>query len=439
MKPISLEAHRLMAEGALALADAEHAGIHLDVPYLKKTRKRLCNQQVERKDAILETPEGRIATKLFGKTFATSNNNQIGKILLKAGHKLPKTEKGNVRTNDAALLSINTEFTRQLKQIKKYDKIIGTYIDGWMKEVDEYGYMHPNFNLHTAVTYRSSSSNPNFQNIPRRDKESNKLLRSSIIPSPGNRLVEFDYGSMEVRIISCYTKDPMLLEFLNTGGDMHYSAASWFFGIPEKQVSKDIRDIAKSKIVFPEFYGSYWKSCARSVWKESEGISLADGSAFRKHLRNESYTQELVKKGEKIFWKKYKATRDWQDTWNADYQKLGYFEMLTGHRCQGAMSRNDMYNYPVQGTAFLCLVWAIIEVNKWLRENNMKSYIIGQIHDSICMDIHPDEFDEVVNMVNYIMTTKIREKWSWLIAPLLAEADVCEVDASWYTKTAMEL
>ena len=88
---------------------------------------------------------------------------------------------------------------RDSLQIRKLEKIKGTYLEAFVREQTD-GFIHPFYNLHNVRTYRSSSADPNFQNIPKRDKESMKICRRAILPRPGHMLVEADFSALEVNI-----------------------------------------------------------------------------------------------------------------------------------------------------------------------------------------------------------------------------------------------
>ena len=251
------------------------------------------------------------------------------------------------------------------------------------------------------------NSNPNFHNLPRRDKYSMKLIRGGIIPSPGYRIGEADYGAMEVRIIACYSKDPVLIK--SAVGDPHQEWAD-YLGCS--------RFDAKNSFVFALFYGSYYLSIYRNlVEKGYNNIPIG-----------------RVQKAEQEFWKKYKITKKFQDDNWKFYQSHGYIEMLTGFRRRGILSRNQVANTPIQGTAFHCLLWAAIRVNKIRKQEGWKTKLIGQIHDSLILNIYPPELNHVLSTVKRVMTEEIRKEFPWIILPLLSEIEVAEIDQPWNLK-----
>ena len=151
------------------------------------------------------------------------------------------------------------------------------------------GILHPQFNLHNVISYRSSSDSPNFQNMPKRDKEIMKIVRSAIYPRRGNMLMEVDFSGLEVSIAACYHKDPVMMKYLTSDhSDMHGDMAQQIFlikdfnrDLPEH---KNLRQAAKNGFVFPQFYGDYyknnaiglcqWVSLPQTTWKTGQGSQL---------------------------------------------------------------------------------------------------------------------------------------------------------------------
>lgn len=104
------------------------------------------------------------------------------------------------------------------------------------------------------------------------------------------------------------------------------------------------------------------------------------------------------------------------------------------------MGRNDVSNYPIQGSAFHFLLRALIEIDRRLRKRKMRSKLVGQIHDSIVGDVHAKELDDFIEMVVDVMTVWLPRKWrSWIIVPIQAEAEVCPVGGNWHQKKEIEL
>ena len=133
------------------------------------------------------------------------------------------------------------------------------------------------------------------------------------------------------------------------------------------------------------------------------------------------------------FWNdRFPVYNDWREKWWRKYQKNGYLDMLTGFRCSGVMDRNSVINYPVQGAAFHCLLWSFIECSRLIKDWDTK--LIGQIHDSIIFDTHPDELENLLKLVKRVTCVDLLKEWKWIIVPLDIEAEASPVDKSWYHK-----
>lgn len=302
------------------------------------------------------------------------------------------------------------------------------------------------------ICVHNSSSEPNFQNIPKRDKLIQKLVRRAIKARPGRVLVEVDYSGVEVRAAAWYHKDPTMLKYINDPTtDMHRDMAIEIYLLDafiKESTDAILRQGAKNGFVFPEFYGDYWRQCAKGLWTwagmigtkvdPKQGIKLSTGTTFGQHLINKgvrTYKQweSHIEKVENNFWNsRFPVYNKWKEQHLKRYYKKGYFDTLTGFRCTGLMAKNDAINYPVQGVAFHCLLRSLIRINQVLKDRGFKSLIVGQIHDSIIFDAVPSELNELFTLVRYLMCEEIRKVWTWIITPLDVEFSMTPIDGSWY-------
>ena len=154
-----------------------------------------------------------------------------------------------------------------------------------LREVEE-GFLHPFFDLHKARTYRSTSAAINFQNIPVRDPEIAEVIRTAFIARDGHQLVEIDLSGAEVCVSACYNKDPNLIkEVIDPERDMHRDMAAACFKLDPQDVTKMMRYCGKNKLVFPQFYGSYFAQCAPALWDSIQQFGFAhNGKSLYDHL-----------------------------------------------------------------------------------------------------------------------------------------------------------
>jgi hypothetical protein len=361
---------------------------------------------------------------------------------------------------------------------RKWANHIITKIEWIKKTVDVYDIeveKYHNFFANEICVHNSSNS-PNFQNIPIRDEEMQEICRSAIIPRPGHQLLEGDYGQLEVRISACYNNDKKLIHDI-LHGDMHSDMAKEIFKLDsiDKKIPGQaiLRQAAKNGFIFPEFYGDYYKNCSENIadwaklpqgkWKSGQGIIIDElGKPFKPYYISDHLISKGIKEFGEIkkvdgrtivtgfikhiqdienkFWnKRYYEYKQWKDNFYEEYLKKGYIDSKTGFRFSGVMSFNDVVNYPIQGAAFHCLLWSFIEMSKFIKENNLDSKLIGQIHDSILIDTHPDELEIIAKKLIEITTVKLLEEWKWIILPLEIDIAVCGVDEPWLKKEKYKL
>jgi DNA polymerase I-like protein with 3'-5' exonuclease and polymerase domains len=468
INPKTKEAYELMHQGILALARAEQQGIRVDVPYVER-KMQFLTRRIHRLEADFKdtqfykdwekaTPPGKLNI---------NSPTQLSNFLYKVkGITPPKFTKSSTDENPKGssdketLIQLNIPELNLLIERDKLIRLRDVNLDGYMREQVN-GYIHPFFNLHLARTYRSSSSNPNFQNIPIRDEESMQICRGALYPRPGHQLLEIDFGSLEVRVAACYHKDPTMLEYINNPkSDMHTDMAKQIFMLDklDKSISSHniLRQAAKNGFVFPQFYGDYFKNCAenmaitwgklpKSRWKPGQGIQIEEGCYLSDHLiaqgikSFDKFTNHL-EDIEHDFWNnRFPVYAQWKEDFYEEYQKQGYVDMFTGFRCSGVMRKNEVINSPIQGAAFHCLLFSFIELDKVQHKQEWDSKLIGQIHDSAMIDCNPSELQHVAKVAKRITCELLPKTWDWIIVPLDIDMAVSSVDKSWAEKEKFKI
>lgn len=452
MRATRQDAYDFFHAGALALADVEANGIRIDRPYLEQAIEET-GRKIDRLTEKMRDDEiYRTWCKRYGSSTNLGSRAQLGTILFRVmairypSGELPSGNK-QIPCDEEVLEAVNLPFTRRFLKCEKLKKLKSTYLLGVLRECQG-SYLHPFYNLHLVATFRSSSDHPNFQNIPIRDPELGRIIRQAFIPRAGRVLVECDLKGAEVCVAACYNKDPKLISYItDPKSDMHRDMAMQLFKLPQKSITKPLRQSAKNKFVFPQFYGDWYKSCAQYLWKEM-------GEETQQHLADHGIgelgecdpksdpvrgTYEYhVQQVERDFWhRRFKVYTQWKKDWYAKYLERGYFDMKTGFRCEGVFSRKEVINYPVQGSAFHCLLWVLIELNRWLRKKGYKTVIVGQIHDSLLLDVVEAELEAVVRKVNQLISEELPRAWPWIIVPLTAEIEGSE--ENWFEKKPLAI
>jgi DNA polymerase I-like protein with 3'-5' exonuclease and polymerase domains len=460
-KVASKFAYKLFHEGLRALAVVEEAGIKIDTSLLKKTTKDVHQSIAEKTAALKQDPVYKIWRKRYGEKTNLGSRSQLSEVLFNCmGIEKPQTRTatGRDKADEDTLERVQLDFVKEYISVEKLKKLHSTYLLGVAKHISPDGFLRPSFGLNIPRTYRGSSSDPNFQNIPIRDPEIGKLIRSCFTARDGRQLLENDFKGIEVNVAACYHKDPTMLRYLAEGYDMHKAMAGECFKIPEKDVPKPARQQAKSFFVFAEFYGDYYISVAKNLWDaiDRHKLTTLDGTPLKEWMRSRNIYERgaceprqdprpntfeaHIKKVEHNFWnKRFPVYTKWKEDWYAAYLKNGWFQTLTGFICQGVYKRNDVINYPIQGSAFHCLLWCLTELVKTLHKYKMKSLVVGQIHDSIISDIHPKEKQAFFDIMIDITQNRLPKAMPWIITQMEIEAELCPVGGSWYDKKEVKM
>jgi DNA polymerase I-like protein with 3'-5' exonuclease and polymerase domains len=466
INPRTLDAYNLLHYGILALSKAEQQGMRVDIDYVQKKMTEL-TIKIDKLEAEFKDTNFFKHWEHSSKTTVNIDSNfQLGHFLYNVKKLTPPklTDAGKGSTDEESLLQLNIPELNLLLERDKLKRLRDVNLDGFAREQVN-GYIHPFFNLHLVRTFRSSSDSPNFQNIPKRDEESMQICRRALYPRPGHQFLEIDYSGLEVRIAACYHKDTTMLKYItNPESDMHRDMAQQLFMIDkfDKNAHNILRQAAKNGFVFPEFYGDYFKNCAINMacnwgklpqgkWKAGQGIPLPEGTLsdhfISKGIKelgeikksNGKYVvtgfMKHVKDIEADFWgNRFQEYAEWKERWYNVYRKHGYLDTLTGFRCSGVMGKNDTINYPVQGSAFHCLLWSFIELDQRLFHKNMDTKLVSQIHDSIILDVNPAELNFVTRLAKRVTCVLLPQAWEWIIVPLDIEMELCEIDAPWSEK-----
>ena len=450
--PVSNDAYQLFHDGQVAFAAVERNGCRIDVPYLRAAIAEVEKYLAEMEVGLQQTAEYATGRKVFGTSFNLDSAKQLAQILYKEHGHVVTTLDGEVLTNvdEYALTKVGSEFAKMLLKLRKYKKLLGTYLKPIL-ELQFNGYLHCSLNLNTVITYRSSCEDPNLQNIPARDKEIARLIRRAFIASDGFLIMECDLKGAEVSVSACYHHDPTMIAYLkNPSSDMHRDVAKRCFFLDN--VPKAVRQATKGDFTFSAFYGNWWRANAQSLWDDihMENLKTAEGMHLAQHLALNGITglgtckgkhtqpgtfEHHIKAVDQWFWgEQFHVYAAWKDYWWNLYLEHGGFQTLTGFRVQGCFVFNQVVNSPIQGSSFHCILWALIQLQRWLVANGKRTRIINTIHDSIILDVYIPELYEINDKIVEILTVDLPRHWEWLCVPVTAEIEVAGPGLSWFDK-----
>lgn len=319
--------------------------------------------------------------ELAGEEFNINSPKQLGEILfVKLAIPTKKKTKSGFSTNAEVLekLADEYEIVKFILEYRTYTKLKSTYCDGLLKEIAADGRIHSTFNQTETRTGRISSTEPNLQNIPVRT-ELGREMRKFFIADDGKVLVDADYSQIELRVLSDIADDKAMIDAFNNGDDIHAITASQVFKMPLQMVTPLMRSRAKA-VNFGIVYGIGAFSLAKDI-----GVSRAEADRYIKdYLHHYSgvdrYMNEVVEEA----------------------KKNGYVKTLFGRRryLPELSSSNGMLrafgervarNMPIQGTAADIIKIAMIRVYTRLKEENLNSRLILQIHDELIVEAPENE------------------------------------------------
>lgn len=372
------------------LARMEYTGVLIDVVMLQNHSKQLAKRIKELEEA---------AYVIAGSPFNLGSPKQLQAILYEK-LQLPifsKTPTGQPSTSEATLqeLAHDYELPKIILEHRSLSKIKSTYTDSLPLQVNpKTGRVHTCYNQAVTATGRLSSTDPNLQNIPIRNEEGRRIRQAFIAP-PGYKIISADYSQIELRIMAHLSKDPGLLSAFENNRDIHVATAAEVFGIELDQVTQQQRRSAKA-INFGLIYGM-----------SSFGLSQQLGI-------ERNVAQNYMDR----YFERYPSIKAYMEKTRVLAHQQGYVETLRKRRLylpeinatnlqrQKAAERAAI-NAPLQGTAAEIIKLAMINIDSWLQQSNLKTKMIMQVHDELVFEVPENEVDEVIKNITHHMVNTI--------------------------------
>jgi len=409
--------NKLQAEGMLSLMqdmemplsyvlfDMEREGITVREEELKEYSVYLGEKIAELEKNIYA---------LAGMEFNINSPKQLGEVLFEH-MKIPGGKKTKTGYSTAAdvleKLAADHPIVNHILEYRGLAKLKSTYADGLTAYIREDKRIHTSFNQTITATGRISSTEPNLQNIPIR-MELGRKIRKAFVAGDGCVLMDADYSQIELRVLAHMSGDEELINAYKTDQDIHKITASKVFNTPLEEVTPLQRRNAKA-VNFGIVYGI-----------SSFGLSQ-DLSISRKEAAE--YIEQ--------YFATYPKVKEFLDKLVSDAKEKGYITTMFGRKrpipelhssnfMQRSFGERVAMNSPIQGTAADIIKIAMIKVWKALKEAELKSKLILQVHDELLIETYQDE----VYRVRTILESNMREA-----ADLAVELAVdLHVGDNWY-------
>lgn len=394
-------------------------GVPVDKSVLIEYEERLQKQIDRAYVGIQNTVDAKLFKRKYGRTYTPNNERDDTDLFV---HMLKRDEVNVERKNKngkleakvsfdkAVLAQINRKITRRIVDYRESVKLMSTYITPIHAMIEFDGNIHANVNDKFTNTSRTSYTNPNLQNYPRRK---NNWVRGYVVMPDDFWLLGFDYGQIEARVIAMLSHDQKFIHALWNDLDIHMEWTEIFLDrLPymwdrwaekadsddEVKIKKLFRDHMKNRWVFPRFFGASDKACATYMEiseRESENLG-AD------------------------FWDDFEGVKTWQDSQKETYKKKGYLQLPTGRRVHAPLSFNKICNYPIQGTASEIQKDAMVRIY-----NKYGMAQIFEIHDDLSYGVLKTDVDRLrseiaeemcmceFDFINVPLTVECKEGQTW--------------------------
>ncbi len=386
------------------LSQMEMRGITLDCSLLGAYSNEL--------KAELATIEERVR-EVAGDKININSPKQLGELLfekLKITDKPKRTKTKQYKTDEEYLLSLRDKhpIIDDILEYRGVKKLLTTYVDALPALVDsQTGRLHTTYNQALVATGRLSSTNPNLQNIPIRDKRGQKIREAFVAPSSEYTLLAADYSQVELRIMAHLCGDEHLTQAFNNEEDIHSATAAKIFGVEPSEVTKEQRRVAKTAN-FGIIYGI-------SSFGLAQRLDIAVKEA-----------KEIIDN----YFASYPAVKAYMDNTITKARELGYSQTIYGRRrmledinssnamVRGYAERNAI-NAPIQGAAADIIKMAMHRCADMIKESGLDCKLLLQVHDELIFEVKKEQAQEAAQII-----TKAMEGAAELSVPLTVEVGV---------------
>ena len=363
------------------LGSMEYIGMKVDKDQLNELKEKFTTIINELENEIFE---------LAGEPFNINSPKQLGVVLFeKLGLPVIKKTKTGYSTNAEVLEKLRDkhEIIDKITEYRQIVKLNSTYVEGLLKIINpKTGRIHSSFNQTITTTGRISSTEPNMQNIPVKT-EMGRDIRKVFVADDNCKLVDADYSQVELRVLAHMSGDENMIDAFKHGEDIHSKTASQIFDVDIKDVTSKQRIEAKA-INFGIIYGKTDFGLSQDL-----NIPVATAKAYIDSYFN-----------------KYPKIKEFMDEAVESATETGYATTILNRRryipeikASNFIVRNQgkrfAMNAPIQGSAADIIKVAMVNVYNKLKENNMKSRLILQVHDELIVEAVDEELEMAEKIV----------------------------------------
>jgi DNA polymerase-1 len=394
---------------APVLARMEAQGILCDPEELRRQGQILGQRVEELRRQVWE---------LAGAEFQLESTQQLAEVLFKKlGFPPGKRTKTGYSTDVTVLEKLaaredrgrpHTAVPRLVIEYRQLAKLISTYLGNLEAAISPGdGRIHTTFHQLVTATGRLASHNPNLQNVPVRTEIGRQIRRAFVAP-PGQLLICADYSQIEIRLLAHLSEDPALIEAFVQDQDIHAAVAAQVFGVPLDQVTRPLRDQAKT-INFGIIYGITPFGLSQRV----EGMDLGAATALIADYKRRfpGIDRFLAQCVQQALDQGYVATLMGRRRAIPELRERDHNLRSLGERLA--------INTVVQGSAADLIKAAMVRVQERIDQEGLPLRMLLQIHDELVFEAPADQAPALAELVCREMEASMTLK-----VPLRAEAGI---------------
>ena len=328
--------------------------------------------------------------KLAGEEFNINSPSQLGKILFEK-LELPyskKTKSGYSTDKETLeLLEDKHGIIPLILEYRTLAKLKSTYIDSLIEVISEDGRVHTTFMQTVTATGRLSSIEPNLQNIPVRTDLGSRIRECFVAEKSGYKLIDADYSQIELRVLADMSEDENMMSAYNNDIDIHTVTASQVFGVPINEVTKELRGKAKA-VNFGIVYGISDYGLAKNINSTRQEAKVYIDNYLNHYAGVANFMKTAIEEAKEIGYAKTKYGRKRQvpELKSANFNTRTFGERVA-------------MNMPIQGTAADIMKIAMNDLYHKMKELNLKSKLIMQVHDELIIEAPEDEVEQVKKLM----------------------------------------
>ena len=358
------------------LEEMSKTGIQVQLEELQQFSRELQTRILELEKEIYQQAE---------EEFNINSPKQLGVILFEK-LKLPhgkKTKTGYSTAVDILdKLKIEAPIVGDILEYRQLTKLKSTYADGLGNFIGSDGRIHGVFHQTIAATGRLSSTEPNLQNIPIR-MELGRKIRKAFVPKENFVFIDADYSQIELRLLAHMSEDEALIQAYHQANDIHRMTASQVFHIPFDEVTNTQRSNAKA-VNFGIVYGISAFGLSRDLEIPVKEAAEYIERYFATYPKIKTFLDELVEQAKETGYAKtiYGRRRPVPELLSSNFMQRGFGERIA-------------MNSPIQGTAADVIKLAMIKVARRLKNENLESKLVLQVHDELLIEASKTEIEQV--------------------------------------------